>query len=227
MATKVATQFNLLLNPLLQLVLEPLAADPSATLGRVYWNTTADEARIYDGSSWVSLTASGGGSMTAGEILTALLTVDGTGSLLDADLLDGQEAAAFAQAVHTHASTQITDFTAAVQTIVNATIDGAPGALDTLNELAAALGDDPDFATTVTNLINGRADTYSVQIGDGAATAFAVVHNLNNTEAVVQVYEVATGEVVLVDIRRDSANQHTVTFASAPGNNAYEVVVHA
>ena len=35
---------------------------------------------------------------TAGEILTALLTVDGTGSLLDADLLDGVEAAAFAKA---------------------------------------------------------------------------------------------------------------------------------
>lgn len=30
-------------------------------------------------------------------------------------------------------------------------IDAAPGALDTLNELAAALGDDPNFATTVTN----------------------------------------------------------------------------
>ena len=30
-------------------------------------------------------------------------------------------------------------------------VDSAPGTLDTLNELAAALGDDPNFATTVTN----------------------------------------------------------------------------
>ena len=29
-------------------------------------------------------------------------------------------------------------------------VDSAPGTLDTLNELAAALGDDPDFATTIT-----------------------------------------------------------------------------
>lgn len=39
-------------------------------------------------------------SMTASEILTALKTVDGAGSLLDADLLDGLEASAFAPIGH-------------------------------------------------------------------------------------------------------------------------------
>lgn len=34
-------------------------------------------------------------------------------------------------------------------------VGAAPGALDTLEELAQALGDDPNFATTVTNLIAG------------------------------------------------------------------------
>ena len=43
--------------------------------------------------------------------------------------------------------------TAFVTTAVANTIDGAPGALDTLNELAAALNDDASFSTTVTNLI--------------------------------------------------------------------------
>lgn len=38
----------------------------------------------------------------------------------------------------------------------DALLDAAPGALDTLNELAAAMGDDPNFATTITNLITGR-----------------------------------------------------------------------
>ena len=37
--------------------------------------------------------------------------------------------------------------------ITAAILDSAPGALDTLNELAAAMGDDPNFATTVTNAI--------------------------------------------------------------------------
>ena len=38
-------------------------------------------------------------------------------------------------------------------------IDAAPGALDTLNELAAAIGDDADFSTTVTNLIAAMPDS--------------------------------------------------------------------
>lgn len=48
----------------------------------------------------------------------------------------------------------------ATQTYVNTQIsnlvNSAPGTLDTLNELAAALGNDPNFATTVTNMIAGK-----------------------------------------------------------------------
>ena len=39
----------------------------------------------------------------------------------------------------------------------NALINGAPGALDTVNELAAALGDDANFATTITNMLALKA----------------------------------------------------------------------
>jgi len=46
--------------------------------------------------------------------------------------------------------------TAFVQTAIANLIDSSPGALDTLNELAAALGDDPNFATTVTNALAGK-----------------------------------------------------------------------
>lgn len=35
-------------------------------------------------------------------------------------------------------------------------VDGAPGTLDTLNEFAAALADDPDFATTITTALAGK-----------------------------------------------------------------------
>jgi hypothetical protein len=40
-----------------------------------------------------------------------------------------------------------------VDTQIASLVDSAPGALDTLNELAAALGDDASFSTTVTNSI--------------------------------------------------------------------------
>jgi hypothetical protein len=46
--------------------------------------------------------------------------------------------------------------TAFVSAAIAALIDAAPGAMDTLNELAAALGDDPVFATTVTNGLAGK-----------------------------------------------------------------------
>lgn len=40
-----------------------------------------------------------------------------------------------------------------------AIVDSAPGTLDTLNELAAALGDDPNFATTITTELGNKLDT--------------------------------------------------------------------
>ena len=46
-----------------------------------------------------------------------------------------------------------------VTTQVNALVDAAPGALNTLNELAAALGDDANFSTTITNSIAGKLDS--------------------------------------------------------------------
>jgi hypothetical protein len=44
-----------------------------------------------------------------------------------------------------------------VETAVSNLVDAAPAALDTLNELAAALGDDANFSTTVTNSIAAKA----------------------------------------------------------------------
>ena len=46
--------------------------------------------------------------------------------------------------------------TSYVTTQINNLVAGAPGLLDTLDELAAALGDDPNFATTVTTALSNR-----------------------------------------------------------------------
>lgn len=45
---------------------------------------------------------------------------------------------------------------------VNAIIDGAPAALDTLNELAAAINDDANFASTVTTALGNKANASDV-----------------------------------------------------------------
>jgi hypothetical protein len=44
---------------------------------------------------------------------------------------------------------------------VTAVIDSAPAALDTLNELAAALGDDANFASTVTTALDAKVASYT------------------------------------------------------------------
>ena len=62
-------------------------------------------------------------------------------------------------------------------------VDSAPGALDTLNELAAALDDDPNFAVTITNSIATKAPladpsfTGTVDV-TGTITADGITSNL-------------------------------------------------
>ena len=58
------------------------------------------------------------------------------------------------------------DVSGDVQTAIDAVLDGAPGALDTLNELAAALGDDPNFAATITAQIATKLSTASYTAAD-------------------------------------------------------------
>lgn len=57
-----------------------------------------------------------------------------------------------------------------VDTAVASLVNSAPEALNTLDELAAALGDDENFATTVTNQIASKQDTIT-----GTAGQFVVI----------------------------------------------------
>ena len=46
-----------------------------------------------------------------------------------------------------------------VTNAISALVDSAPDSLNTLNELAAALGDDENFASAVTTALSGKSDT--------------------------------------------------------------------
>lgn len=98
-------------------------------------------------------------------------------SLSTSDLADYATATYVDNAIAAIPSTDLTGY--ATETYVDTSIanlvDTAPATLDTLNELAAALGDDPNFATTVTNSISSKADavhTHTVaDVTDVTATA--------------------------------------------------------
>jgi hypothetical protein len=82
--------------------------DPVLGLGEAGFETDTGQLKIGDGTTaWGDLEylAGEGGEMSAAAILAALLTVDGSGSGLDADTVDGQHAAAFAAVGHNHSGT--------------------------------------------------------------------------------------------------------------------------
>jgi hypothetical protein len=58
----------------------------------------------------------------------------------------------------------------------------------------------------------------------GAAT-WAVDHNLNTTDVVVSLYEIATNEMVLTEIVRTSVNRVTVNWGAAVSANSHRIVV--
>lgn len=102
------------------------------------------------------LTGSGTGSfattLSAAQVLTRLLTVDGAGSGLDADLLDGQSSAAFAAASHNHAASEVTSGSLAEArggtgngSGVARNISAKTGTVKTLSTSAASGGADGDI----------------------------------------------------------------------------------
>lgn len=75
-------------------------------------------------------------------------------------------------------------------------VDSAPAALDTLNELAAALGDDANFATTVTNSLATKAPTNSPTFTGTVVMPLTAGIVKSNLGGILSVGNVSPSEVV-------------------------------
>jgi len=86
--------------------------------------------------------------------------------------------------------------TAFVNTEVSNLVDSAPSTLNTLNELAAALGDDANFSTTVTNSIAAKAPlaspTFSGTVSDGDGAIRAIPQSGSDKTSS---YTLTTGDI--------------------------------
>ena len=126
--------------------------------------------------------------------------------------------------------------TAFVKAEVDAIIASAPGALNTLDELAAALGDDANFATTVTNSLAAKAPLASptftgtvtlpaagIVFSDGTQ-AKEGVPSRTTINSVTDTYNLSTGGLALRDtlIECNKATGFTVTIP-ANSTTAYPV----
>lgn len=175
-------------------------------------------AQIMPPSTVLGRTAGGDiGPLTKSQLLTLLNAEDGA----TADQTLG-DLTGLGLATQTYADNAAT---AAATAAVDAAIDGAPGALDTLNEIAAAMGDDPNFAATITASIAAKASKVAGNIGDGTNTDLVFTHNLGTLDFTIAVFDNATGADVIADVVRTNSNAVTISFAAAPPVGAYRVVV--
>jgi hypothetical protein len=109
-----------------------------------------------------------------------------------------------------------TDF---VKTAISNLIDNAPGALDTLKELSFALGDNANFATTVTESIASKATKLNPEFTGtvtGVSAAMVGLGNVDNTTDLLK--PVSTEQQAALDLKAtklDPVFTGTVTGVSA------------
>jgi len=170
--------------------------------GEITVNTTKDTVVVHDGS-------------TAGGFELAL--ADGSNVSVSTEQVQDAAAAMFTSATHTNITATYDDAAGTLalaaasaygdsdvgtylssngygtsSSIIASITDSAPATLDTLNELAAALGDDANFSTTVTNSLAAKAPlagpTFTgtvtlpstTSVGDVSATELGYVNGVTS-----------------------------------------------
>ena len=123
---------------------------------------------------------------------------------------------------------------AAIETFVDGRVqlivDAAPAALDTLNELAASLNDDADFAGTMTTALSGKAATVHTHVKSDI-TDFAHVHPISEVTSLQDaldakkpeaIYEISADNTLLANSRYfvNTTATRTLTLPSSPAVGA-------
>ena len=179
---------------------ELVVEDGSAVIAKV---------NVYDDSTYLPLTGNNPGDQAFATDTDILYIWDGSawqqaGAANSDDLTEGSTNLFFTNAradarIAAATTTDLTEGTNLYYTDARAdarvalVVDAAPGTLNTLNELAAALGDDANFSTTVTNSIAtklplaGGTLTGNVTFGDnnkaifGAGSDLQIFHNATDS----------------------------------------------
>ncbi|MFO0408370.1 MAG: hypothetical protein ACK50Q_18555, partial [Labrys sp. (in: a-proteobacteria)] len=115
---------------------------PGAVAGYLRWNDTSTRLEVHNGVGWAALPTS-----------LSQLADTAIGALSTNQLLKWNGTA---WAPGTVSSAEVVGLTAQIAAAVASLVNSAPATLDTLSELAAALGNDANFAATVNAAIANR-----------------------------------------------------------------------
>ncbi|OOL80425.1 hypothetical protein BWX42_00625 [Dolosigranulum pigrum] len=259
--TKFLSNLHLNQNQLIKAVLQNSGTEPqSAVKGQVFFDTTVNRLKVYDGEKWVSSALTGNEVVAlVNQASTKIKTsqIDGFNEALGEISMSGADIVEAINAGDTSINADKVQYEAsksvkqALQEALTATggidgkvsnakqdalreakeysdskidelINGAPGDLDTLKEIADMLSANKDIIET----LKGATKKYAETIGDGVATEHTVTHNLNTRDVVVTIHEnQAPYEVVLADIEVTDTNSVLVRTAQAVEQDALKVVV--
>ena len=102
----------------------------------------------------------------------------------------------------------------------------AKGLLTSLSEQAIAItaSQVTDFCSAVSTCIAAN-EQYTESIGNGLATSYVVTHNLGTRDVMVQLYDNSSYDTVYAGVERNSTNQVTITFTTAPSTNDIRVLI--
>ena len=143
-------------------------------------------------------------NITDANVTTAKIAADAiTGAKIADDVALGGNPTTSTQSAGNNTTRVAT--TAFVSTAVSNLVDSSPSALNTLNELAAALGDDANFSTTVTNSIAAKlplaggtmtgdlilGDNVKVEIGSASGGDLQLYHDGSNS----YIHDAGTGQL--------------------------------
>ena len=128
-----------------------MASNKLSALSAVSGSLTSDSL-VYIADTQDSGSSYSSKKITVANLLSDVATTTDLGTFTGSTIDNNQSIKAALQALETAIESEASNRATAISDLV----DGAPALLDTLNELAAAINDDENFVTTITNLIDAN-----------------------------------------------------------------------
>ena len=157
-------------------------------------SVTAKTGTNADDLVYLASTADGGSSyssksITISNLFSSVASGTDLGTFSGSTIADNASVKSALQALETSLESETTNRGTAITAAIDALVDAAPGTLNTLNEIAAAINDDADVFTTLTASIaavQADVDQNEADGDSGRAALSSLIAALTSTVATLQ-----------------------------------------